>query len=285
MNNDTNFKNEGTASSAKTENHWLFELGDNRQQSLELASRPEIYKELKDDPFGEDSDIIRLSSIMLELAIDDILLENVYDDVDKQNKLKEYSSEAFRLLRVLPLLKNKLVDGECLLRTGVFAILGDVGLDAEKWFRETKCPDLPLDAEHWEDRVRATVLDIWIRLLWHRERSGLDESLNRIKQLRKDQTSFERDYLKKYSRTCKKDRIIELISLYHLAKAAEIFSVYIINDMNGDKHQIYQSLDEHFSQVVGSVNTDVLSRLLKAATYKIMENSITNEEDNKLRKG
>ena len=70
---------------------------------------------------------------------------------------------------------------------------------------------------------------------------------------------------------------LELIGLYHLAKAAEISVRYMTDDVVAGKHQIHQSLDTHFGQVLAvcgharMIDLELLGRLLAASAVQMTE--------------
>ena len=68
-----------------------------------------------------------------------------------------------------------------------------------------------------------------------------------------------------------------MIGLYHLAKAAEVLVRYMTDDVADGKHQIRQSLDTHFGQVLAvceharMIDLELLSRLLAASAVRMIE--------------
>jgi len=167
-----------------------------------------------------------------------------------------------------------------LLRAGALAVLGDKGADAARWLREESWPELPLDSEDWSKRTWATILDIWLRLIRKNGWSDRDAVLERISRLRDSQASFEKDFLEGQEPVHAKATALELIGLYHLAKAAEIFAHYITDGVVDGKYQIHQLLETHFDRVLAAckqaqmVKLEPLSRLLAASASQMADNSI-----------
>ncbi len=261
--------------------HWLIDkLSDMRQQALKQASHAQVYRELLDTPFGEDAELIRQSAEALEMVVLDLVLEEITDDEEKQKELKLSAADAFRLMRVLPRPDDSVEAAMFLLRAGALAVLGDKGADAARWFREESWPELPLDSEDWSKRTWATILDIWLRLIRKNGWSDRDAVLERISRLRDSQASFEKDFLEGQEPTHAKATALELIGLYHLAKAAEIFAHYITDGVVDGKYQIHQLLETHFDRVLAvckqaqMVKLEPLSRLLAASASQMADNSI-----------
>jgi len=261
--------------------HWLLNaLGDTRQQVLKQASHAQIYQELLHASFSENEELIRRCAETLELVVLDLTLENITDDEAKQKELKLAAADAFRLLRVLPRPENTMDCARFLLRAAILAVLGDKGPDAARWLREKPWPALPLASDDWRQRTWATILDIWLRLI--RKDGWLDRDgvLERIAGLRDSQEPFEKGYLEGQNPVHAKTSALELIGLYHLAKAAEVFAYYMTDGVVEGKYQIHQLLDTHFDRVLAvckhaqMIELEPLSRLLAASASQMAENSI-----------
>lgn len=248
-----------------------------RLQARKQAKRVQIFRELHNVPSAVDDELIRQSAEMLEIAVLDLVLEDLADDEEKQKELKLAAADAFRLFRVLPRPKDPLEAGMFLLRAGALAVLGDKGSDAARWMKEEPWLDLPTDSEDWRRRTWATVLDVWLRLIRKDGWSDLDKVLERISRLRDAQADFEKDHLEALEPIHAKAAALELIGLYHLAKAAEISAHYMTDGGVDGRYQIRQLLDPHFDQVLAVcnraqlINLESLSRLLAASASQIIK--------------
>lgn len=261
--------------------HWLLDkLSDTRQQALKQAGRAQIHHELLDVPFGEDAELIRRCAEALEMVVLDLTLEDIADDEEKQKELKLTAADAFRLLRVLPRPADAMDTATFLLHAATLAVLGDKGPDAARWLREGPWPELPLESDEWGKRTWATILDIWLRLIRKDGWTDRDAVLERISRLRDFQASFEQDYLESQDPAHAKAAALELIGLYHLAKAAEVFAHYMTDGVVEGKYQIHQLLETHFDRVLAvckqaqMVELEPLSRLLAAGASQMANNSI-----------
>ena len=261
--------------------HWLLEeLNDTREQAIEQADRALIFRELLNESSELDVELLSRSAEALEMVVLDLVSEDITDDEEKQNELKRTAADAFRLLRVLPRPPDPLDAGKFLLRAGTLAVLGDRGFDAARWLKEQPWSDLPVDSEDWSKRTWATVLDIWLRLIRKNGWSDRDAVLERISYLRDAQSDFEKDYLEGLEPAYAKATALELIGLYHLAKAAEIFAYYMTDGVVEGNYQIHQLLDTHFDRVMAvcehaqMVDLEPMSRLLAACASQMADNSI-----------
>jgi len=261
--------------------HWLLEkLSEARQQALKQASHAQVHRELLDTPFSEDAELIRRTAEALEMVVLDLLLEGTVDDDDKLRDLRLSSADAFRLLRVLPRPDDAVEAAKFLLRAGALAVLGDKGSDAARWLLEDGWAELPVESEHWSERTWATIVDIWLRLIRKHGWEDRDTVLQRIASLRDSQASFEKNYLSSQEPAQAKGSSLELIGLYHLAKAAEVFAHYMTDGVVDGKYRIHQLLDTHFDRALAvcqhaqMLDLEPLARLLAACASQMADNSI-----------
>ena len=250
--------------------HWLLEEQEEmRQQALNLAQHAQNSHKLADEK------LIRCAADVLEMAVLDLVLEDVADDKKKQRELKLAAADAFCLLCALPRPTDPLDAGKSLLRAGSLAVLGDRGADAEQWLEKEPWAELPVNSENWHERTWATVLDVWLRLVRMDRYADLAVVLARISRLRDAQPDFKKNHLAGREPTHAKAVALELIGLYHLAEAAEILVGYMTDGGVNGKHQIRQSLDTHFGQVLAvceharMINLEVLGRLLAASAVQM----------------
>lgn len=261
--------------------HWLLEKIDGaRQQVLKQVSHAQVRRELLDTPFNEDAELMQQTAEALEMVVLDLILEGIADDEDKRNDLRSSAADAFRVMRILPRPNDAIEAAMFLLRACALAVLGDKSSDAARWLREEEWAKLPLDSEDWSIRTWATIVDIWLRLIRKRGWGDRDMVLECISSLRDSQASFERNYLEAQDTLHAKSSALELIGLYHLAKAAEVFAYYMTDGVVDGNHQIHQLLDAQFDRVIAvcqqaqMLELEPLARLLAACASQMAENSI-----------
>src|SRR6266404_2415217 len=262
--------------------HWLLEtLGDTRAEALRQASHAQIHRELFSAPFTDDAAFIHRTGEALEMVVLDLLLEGVADNEANLITLRSCAADAFRLFRVLPPVGSALDRAMFNLRSGTLAVLGEMGADAARLLRESPWSELPLDSKDWGERTWATIVDVWLRLIRKQGWTDRDEVLQRIANLRDSQAQFEKDYLDAQQPTYAKSSALELIALYHIAKAAEVLAHYITDGVvDGRNYQIRQLLEAQFDRALGAcqnarmVELEPLTRLLAACSLQMAENSI-----------
>lgn len=262
-------------------NHWLLdELEGIRNNALSQAGREQINRGLLNRPFEGDEDLIRRASGALEIAVLDLLTEDIKNNEERQGELRRFAADAFRLLRSLPMPDDAMKAGEHMLNACALAVLGDKGSDASRWLREDGWPDLPLESKNWGVRTWATILDAWLLLIRKSGWKDRDAVLERISGLRNAQSSFERTYLKAEAPGHAKALALELIGLYHLAKAGEILAHYMTDGVVDGQYQIHQLLEVHFDRTKAVCDTthlvrlEPLSHLLAACASQMADNSI-----------
>lgn len=266
--------------------HWLLDtMNDKRQRALREADRVQFYREMAPDHVDAlDSDVLRDVAAALELAVLDIKLTRGDGDAAPLTTLRGAAADAFRLLRVLPLPDEAMAAGTQLLRASALAIIGDRGSDAARWLRDLQdkkaWPALPLGAADWGTRCRATLTDVWLRLVRKKGWGDRDAVLEQVAALRAAQEIFEREYLGSFEPLEAKRSALELIAIYHLAKAAEVLALYITDGKVDGSYQIQPQLDAHFDRAIAACDTGrlvelgPLTHLLARAAEQMVENAL-----------
>ncbi|WP_287811856.1 DEAD/DEAH box helicase [Advenella sp.] len=244
----------------------------------------QFYREMSPETPAFDAQAMQDVVAALELAVLDMELDRFADDAATLKVMRQAAEDAFRLLRVLPLPEAPMGAATQLLRASALAVIGDRGADAARWLRALEgdhtSPALPLDSADWGERCRAVLTDIWLRLVRKKGWSDRDAVLERVAALRDAQQTFERDYLGSFEPLAAKRSALELIAIYHLAKAADVLAHYITDGVVEDSYQIQPLLDSHFDRAIAACDTGQLlelgplSRLLARAAAQMVENSL-----------
>ena len=257
--------------------HWLLDnLSGSLKQAKQEASKALIYQELLNESVAIDYGLIERNAEALELVVLDFLLDGI--DETNQPLLRNCAADAFRLFRVLPDKTSSILQAEQSLRRCALAVIGDLGADAARLLREKPWAELPLNSQDWGERTFATILEIWLRLIRKQGWDDRDAVLELIATLRQNQSDFEASYLE--TSTEAKIAALELIALYHLAKAAEIMAYYLTDGVVEGSYHIRPLLDMHFDRAlaaaeqVGWSTLPSLTRLLAASARQLTENSI-----------
>lgn len=265
--------------------HWLLDaMADKRRLALREADRVQFYREMGQEVADLDESVLQETSAGLEIAVLDLEVERLTDDPERRALSRQAAGDSFRLLRMLPLPSEPRAAGTHLLRASVLAVLGDRGADAARWLRtldETQqWPALQLDSPDWGERCQATLTDVWLRLVRKKGWDDRDAVLERVAALRNAQEEFEREYLHAFEPLQAKRAALELIAIYHLAKAADVLAHYITDGVVDGSHQIQPVLDSHFDRAIDACETaqlielGPLTRLLARAAAQMADNAL-----------
>lgn len=260
--------------------HWMVEaLGEMRGKALQEAVRIQVLSELTGVPHETDYALIERVAQTMETVVMDLLPRPGVENT-QLSTLRQCAAEAYRLYRVLPEQRTILGEAELRLRQCALAVLGDLGADAARNLREQQWPLLELESGDWRTRTFSTIIDIWLRLIRKQGWDDRDAVLERIKLLRQAQKSFESSYLKSADGNGVKAAALELMVLYHLAKAAEILALYVTDGVVEGNFQISNLLDMHFDRAVAvcqsgtAFQLEPLTRLLAATARQLADNAI-----------
>lgn len=265
--------------------HWLLDsMQEKRTAALREADRIQFHREMAGQTPPFDGETLWEVAAALELAVLDLEVDRLSEDPERLNLMRGAAADAFRLLRVMPRPQDPMADGTHLLRSATLAVLGDRGPDAARWLRaldaESVWPSLPLDSSDWGQRSRATLTDVWLRLVRKQGWTDRDTVLERVASLRDAQEEFERSYLQEFEPLEAKRSALELIAIYHLSKAADVLAHFITDGVVDGDHQVQLLLDSHFDRAIAACETarlvelEPMSRLLARAAAQMVENSI-----------
>ena len=265
--------------------HWLLDaMAEQRRRALYEADRVQFYQNMGREQPDFDDELLRETAAALEIAVLDLKIDRLADDLDQLDLSRKAAAESFRLLRVLPLPQEPMAVGTHLLRASVLAVLGDRGADAARWLRalevEGEWPDLPLESDDWGERCRATITDVWLRLVRKKGWDDRDVVLERVAALRDAQEAFERNYLHMFKPLEAKRSALELIAIYHLAKAADVLAHYVTDGVVEGSYQVQPLLDSHFDRAIDAceaarlVELEPFVWLLSRAAEQMVKNAL-----------
>lgn len=266
-------------------NHWLLDsVQENRASALNLANKLLLNKEILFTNIDVDFHHIEQTASSLELAVLDLICSRFEVDEDKERLLKKTAQDAFRLYRALHIPSDPQMAGVHLLRTATLGVIADRGADTARWLRslnhENGWPALELESNNWGKRTWATIIDIWLRLIRKKGWNDRDLILERVAKLRTSQENFEKEYLESIDKCSVKAAALELIALYHLSKAADVFAQFMTDGVVEGNHQIQNLLDMHFDRAIQAcepaqlIELEPLIRLLSIAATQMVNNSI-----------
>ena len=210
----------------------------------------------------------------LELRVFE-LLQN-----ENSEELGAAAAEVFQISRVLPRPESPIEAATSLVRLGCLGVLGERSADVQRLLVEEGIPELPIDSSNWGVRVWATILDMWLHLLRKNGWNDLNVVQERIASLRSDQREYEPQFLTEAQTQQDVKPAWELVSAYHLAKAAEIVGMYQAQGSVDGKYDIREQLEAQFDRALAAaerghfMERESLTRLLARTAKTLADNSI-----------
>jgi len=210
----------------------------------------------------------------LELAVLDAM-----DQEDGLDTMRRAAADAFAILRVIARPADPQDNATHCLRLACLAVLGERGADAERILRESPWRALPLTSDSWIERVLAAISDAWLRVLRKDGWRDLEEAQQRVLDLRRAQQEHEARYLATRNSSARTDAW-ELVCLYHLAKAAEILTIYTTQGEVDGGFDVREQLGGQFDRALTAceraelLELHTLTRLLRRTAAQMVDNSI-----------
>jgi len=221
-----------------------------------------------------DIDKLRFVASALELRVFELLESN------DTNALRQAAADAFQAARALPLPDKPLQKASELVRIGCLGILGDRNSDVRRLLATFDPQSLYHNLTNWGDEVSATVMDIWIRLLRKQGWEDLDDVQSGVARLREKQREREPEFLQEAERRKDARPAWELMSQYHLAKAAEILGTYLCQGSVEGHYDVRQQLEAQFDRAITTavkgqlMEHETFVRLLSRTALAMVDNSI-----------
>ncbi|MCO5164861.1 MAG: DEAD/DEAH box helicase [Planctomycetes bacterium] len=223
--------------------------------------------------FADDE--LRFVAESLELRILDLIRENA------KEQLRPAAEEVFQIARALPPPDGTPIKAaEWYVRIACIGVLGDRSADVQRYLREVSIPKLPLQHVNWGRRVRATILDVWLRLLRKKNWEDLDGVHQSVASLRSAQKEYEPAYLGTVEEAKKRGAAWALVVCYHMAKAAEILGTYLTQGEVDGTFDVIPKLEQHLDRATAASersadpDLEALCRILQATAPVLAMNSI-----------
>lgn len=278
---------------AEIEEHWAV-------QSLDPAARAKVFSDAATRVFssavGEQfeineqtaeargfdaTDAARRLATAYELAAVDTfssLLSDYEADAEGRNRSQAAASQAYELLRTLPLPEDAVERIFHVLHVAALAYCSDRWTELRGWLRDqgdNLFPPRP-EMQSWELRIVWSVYDCWIRLLRKKDWRDLEEIAAIVTALREQQAEFEPSALNA-DINARPAIALRLVSMYHWARATELLGTHVLQ---GEPAGIAVELDRHFeaanaaASAANDASLDVLFRWLHVAARQMVSNSI-----------
>lgn len=214
------------------------------------------------------------------LAALELRLAELLDEGADRDERRAVALRTFQVARAMDVPAEGAPAAEWLLRVGAYGVLADRSVDVQSLLKRAAHPRLPVDSPRWDERVWATIMDLWLRLLRKGSWAELDEVQRLVAKLRADQEVYEPAQL---DEVAGKDGLRlgwELMASYHMAKAAELLGEFLTQGTAEGKHDVRAQLQMQFdgatrtAERAGSFARLSLLRLLERAAEVMVRNSI-----------
>jgi hypothetical protein len=243
--------------------------------ALDILDRVEENK----DVLYHDEDYIKILE-EVECALEVSVMEILSNDKTGDNLkiMRKCATNASRILMVLPSNGYYRKAFSRFLNMASLSVVGGQFHIISETLRDIDWPCLSLDSDNWGIMSFGTIVDSWLRLISGECSAGRELVKYRIQKLRRNQKKYE----KKYFYGVKGDRnkrfaALELISLYHLAKAAERMAGIIDDIDTGDISDTRDLVDMNFNHAISACDADrmldlgPMTILLKACALQMIE--------------
>ena len=221
-----------------------------------------------------DDHHFRFVANALELRVTVLL-----DDGDPED-LRAAAAEAFQVARVLPHGGTPTETAQSLVRLGCLGVLGERGADVKRLLGANGWPALLLDTDDWGRRAWSAILDVWLHLLRKQGWDDLDAVQARVADLRASQRDYEPGFLHEAEQRRDAGPAWELMTTYHLAKAAEILGQYLSQGAVDGRYDVREQLEAQFDRAVAAaaagrlMEGETFGRLLARTARTLVDNSI-----------
>jgi superfamily II DNA/RNA helicase len=260
-----------------TTDSWILDsIGSNRLRAAEdEATRRRLSAALdaRVDPLVANRDL-RFVAHALELRVFTLL------EGDDAVALREAAAQAFQVARSLPLTVETIEEAAELLRVSCLGVLADRGTDVRRLLEGVALTGQNPTALSWGDRVAKTINDVWLRLLRKQGWEDLDGAQDAVSRLRADQREGEAAFLAEAERKNDARPAWDLMSQYHLAKAAEIIGMYLAQGSVDGHYDVREQIEGHFDRAIDAaakgrlMERETLTRLLACTARTLIDNSI-----------
>jgi len=218
----------------------------------------------------------------LEFSIIDLWqysFETGEENLDSKTQFQKLCFKCFKLMNALPIPEDKFGKIKHILKLTTYAYLGEKWEDMRRFLieRQEVWSIDQTENNDWDDRMFSTIYLSILYLVRKSSWQDLDESVKLINSLRSEQSKYENQYLNEVEAQYKRGAALELASLYHLAKAVDLVSEYMLQ---GSPRDVLEQISFHFdksiayAQNVRIVELDLLLRMLHSTFKKMIFNSI-----------
>lgn len=266
--------------------HWAVKSIDEntRARAFSIAEKSLVKKALGSlfrlDTTNSEEVVSQVAAAYELVAIEGVQsLLNPGTDYKTESLAKAGAYQAFELNRVLLIPDDP--DQRLFHTFHLFglAYAGERWTDLKRWLEENKsklqAPSIA--GVPWNKRVVYRLYDAWVRLIRKNSWDDLQQISEIIAGLRKDQTSYEKQFIDKAENSAKQGEAVRLVALYHWAKATECLATFMLQ---GEPIAADSELDQHYEAAIKAAQyardseLEMILRWLHVASRKMAEGSL-----------
>lgn len=133
------------------------------------------------------------------------------------------------------------------------------------------------DSEKWNQRLLSGSYRALLNLILKDSWKDVSAAVNNINQLRKEQNTFEEEYLNQVKEESRPYGAAELVALYHFAKSIDMLGQYLLEGRPPEPEtQIHYHTNHarEFAKSSGNISMDLLFQFFEALAGKMIQNTI-----------
>lgn len=233
-------------------------------------------------PHPDDVPALERTIVAYEVAAADYWRFAFDTDPKNASKKRDFHAicrECAGLMAVCPMPEQPVQKMVHVLKMFAYAYLGEKWEDMKRYIMENESVwETGLDNDSpWDHRLLSGIYRATLHLGRKESWNDLSAAAGIIAQLRNEQKTFEKEYLDGTEQPHRAGSALQLLALYHLAKAVEMTGAYM---GQGTPYDIEDRLNLHFrnarrcSQEAGVAELDLVLIMLHAALKKMVRNSI-----------
>ena len=249
------------------------EIQSGKKRALNDANVIRVRRILEKDWRPDNLAHIRQMIDMYEFSIAERWKSFESHNKDERSRFQIMCAECFALMQALEVPAEPVPKMIHALKILTYGYLGERGESVGRLLSENRFG--VGESPEWNTRVFTTVYKGILHMVQKKSKQDLQRTVSLIQQLRSEQDKYEKTYLE----ASQKGSVYELASLYHMSKATELTSTYLLQGTP----QIVTLLDIHFDRAVefaqkcGLMELDLLLHMLHVSFKKMVANSVWTE--------
>lgn len=273
----------------KKPSHWILDNISQTEydEAFEIADTRLVYDSLGKycvlgdcfaDSSAENECLERVIDV-LELATIDTKSNMMEATTKEKNELYEMYQHLFYLISVLPIPNEDIEKIKHIYKIIAYSYLGQKWESGRRYIKENEyLYSMHIDEnDTWDIRVFKKIYIAFVHLIRKNDWNDLSNASKFIAELRDEQRLFEKEYLSSMQAQNLMGSSLELVGLYHFAKAINITTEFMLS---GKPIEIREQLGLHFEKAIdaaekcSNIQMNLVLKLLSDTINQMVSNSI-----------